>query len=299
MFKTYLNVKINNLSNIKHLQNAEHMHSVNHSDFLIHWTGKDIDNKHDPDWYHRPYCEIKNNDLIEEYIQRLVSILKYGLWMTKDEELILDGQKINRPLVARTCFTELKLSDSRAHAVKFGRLGIGVKRFFLFDRLGCPMIYVQPEMQNLFLPKANKNLPNQNYYQWMLLFAKEMFERDDRGHIRYDIFDESEWRIVFSEEIKTTMNEAIKNRVIKKRPEEMFLKPDNLPGENKPEYLLPLDGWFSMVIFPSLEIKNRALENTEIINLINDIKKADTPGCTKNERVNLPILLDLDACKHF
>jgi hypothetical protein len=53
-----------------------------HSDFLIHWTGKDI-----------------------------------------DENLIIDV-----PAVPQTCFTELKLSQSRAHAREYGRLGIGGKR---------------------------------------------------------------------------------------------------------------------------------------------------------------------------
>lgn len=53
--------------------------------------------------------------------------------MTKEEEdefVVVNGVRIRRPLVARACFTELRLSETRVHATRFGRLGIGFKRFF-------------------------------------------------------------------------------------------------------------------------------------------------------------------------
>jgi hypothetical protein len=113
-----------------------------HSDFLIHWTGWDIDKQFDPDWKADTVSTRIRDGLVEAYSQRLKDILRFGLWMTQsndNQEIRVNGRKFAKPLVARTCFTELKLSEARKHAEKFGRLGIGVKRYFVFDRLGGPM----------------------------------------------------------------------------------------------------------------------------------------------------------------
>ena len=136
-----------------------------HSDIIIHWTGKDIDAK-DPAFsktlpvHWRKHCLrpidqsslIKEPKLIEGYVNRLQDILKFGLWMTSEKSLDEikkepsrsqdDGRLYETMDVAHVCFTELKLSESRQHAFEYGRLGIGVKRMFLFDRAGQPMIYV-------------------------------------------------------------------------------------------------------------------------------------------------------------
>ena len=113
-----------------------------HSDFLMYWTGKDIDDEYDKNWYESDKSKTnivhKVNNL---YLTRLYNTLKYGLWMTEADEgeLCFGGSNMTIPLVPKTCFTELKLSESRKHARKFGRLGIGVKRNFLFDRSGRPL----------------------------------------------------------------------------------------------------------------------------------------------------------------
>ena len=52
------------------------MHRPIHSDFLIHWTGKDIDKK-------TGLRSTEERDRL--YLKRLKFILKYGLWMTKDK----------------------------------------------------------------------------------------------------------------------------------------------------------------------------------------------------------------------
>jgi hypothetical protein len=123
-----------------------------HSDFIIHWTGKDIEKK---------YLGSGNEkDKNEQYLNRLKLLLKHGLWMTIDEEeqSVKDGSGsncFNRPFVARACFTELKLSEVSEHAGIYGRLGIGFKRFFLFNHLGCPMIYYPTDIrgrENWLLP---------------------------------------------------------------------------------------------------------------------------------------------------
>ena len=111
-----------------------------HSDFLIHWTGEDIDkdlgenyNK-SKDWQNKTSSETCSK-AIDEYLRRLKFILKYGLWMTKrrgnDDVIQINCQKFSKPRISRACFTELQLSETRKHAKKFGRLGIGVKRYFL------------------------------------------------------------------------------------------------------------------------------------------------------------------------
>ena len=101
-----------------------------HSAFLIHWTGKDIDSEDDQHWY-RSAKSKTSKYCTEAYIERLKNILKYGLWMTeeqKDDLYFGHNDAIKIPTIPQTCFTELKLSESRKHARRYGRLGIGVKR---------------------------------------------------------------------------------------------------------------------------------------------------------------------------
>ena len=108
-----------------------------HSDFLIHWTGRDIAKKHG---IKRLNEKCYAPSIVNDYLDRLLNILKYGLWLTKrkggEEYIKLNKRPIKKPTVARVCFTELKLSDSLLHARNFGSLGIGVKRYYLFNRLG-------------------------------------------------------------------------------------------------------------------------------------------------------------------
>lgn len=105
-----------------------------HSSFLIHWTGKDIDDLYDKKWYEKDKSET-SEDVSRLYIKRLHDILKYGLWMTEENKLRFS--KIVIPTIPKTCFTELKISESRKHAKQYGRLGIGVKDLlYLIDLEG-------------------------------------------------------------------------------------------------------------------------------------------------------------------
>jgi len=146
------------------------MYKPIHSDFIIHWTGKDIDNLNNT-------TKIIKDQL---YLERLRDILKYGLWMTKDHEdayLIIEGEKFKRPKVARACFTELRLSEADAHAKEFGRLGIGFKRFFLFDRLGSPLVYYHPIRRNWFFPPFIPSQAKNNLDFYFLCFLKSMAKK--------------------------------------------------------------------------------------------------------------------------
>lgn len=283
------------------------MYQPIHSDFIIHWTGKkDIDN----------LSNSNNGEKDNLYLERLRDILKYGLWMTKNEEetlVIIDGEKIKIPNVARTCFTELKLSEVQTHAKEFGCLGIGFKRFFLFDRLGSPMIYYLPIRRNWFFPPFISNQNKNNLDLYFLCFLKSMANKDNNGYLQYKYFDESEWRIIYSEDIRKLLlaNSELFFKECKVDIETLFKNPRNktnreltdyyktLKRDKKPDYLIPLDAWFSMIIYPNIRVKNRAKEDKEIQELIEMIKAKNTPGCPPDEHKNYPIEVDLSACRNF
>jgi hypothetical protein len=113
-----------------------------HSDFLIHWTGKDLDLRYDANSADSHHSRT-SGELSGAYLARLCSIVKYGLWLTEepDCEANVGGHQVTIPSTPKICFTELKLSESRQHAKMYGRLGIGVKRPYVFDRSGRPVAY--------------------------------------------------------------------------------------------------------------------------------------------------------------
>lgn len=276
-----------------------------HSDFLIHWTGKDIDNEYDKQWYKSDKSKTnKNFDVTGKYIKRLHDILKHGLWMNKkpDPETIkVNDQEFKKPLVARTCFTELKLSEVRKHAKKCGRLGIGLKRYYLFDRLGGPMKYLQFDTLNLFFPPYSvydKYNPDHEKFS----FYKHMCSGKP---LTYDLFSESEWRIIYSENIKKKLKRAAPERLsLFVDPKESDCKElkqfyDGIQME-KPEYFLPLDAWLAMIIYPSPEVKIEARQNHEINYWIQVAKsKKPVTGCPRYEHEMWPVEVDLDACRNF
>ena len=125
-----------------------------HSDFLIHWTGGDFDKE---DWYSKESSNIESPTLIQSYLDRLIDILKYGFWLTDEPEkqICIKGKSISIPSTPRVCFTELKLSESRKHANRYGRLGIGVKRPYVFCRDGRPLVYYVDQRDPLLSSCAN------------------------------------------------------------------------------------------------------------------------------------------------
>lgn len=285
-----------------------------HSDFIIHWTGKDIDNLYDNNWIN-DHNSITNDNSTLEYIKRLKNILEYGLWMTEDtndENLQTINGKLNCPKHSRTCFTELKLSMARAHAAEYGRLGIGFKRFFLFDRLGAPMIYYSKDRNHWLQPPLIENNPEniENYYY--RCFLKPMTEKTENG-LHYKYYDESEWRIIYSEKIKEKLSQtpnlkSINNYFCEPSSiDDINFKNEITKSKNKPKYFIPIkDEWFAMIIYPSIEVKVRAQSDPEIRDLISKIKPSFDTSAMKErhkpkvwERYNLPIEIDLDTCRNF
>ena len=120
---------------------------------------------------------------------------------SEPEHTLIDG--VVAPSTAKCCFTELKLSLSRRHARRYGRLGIGVKRSFLFDRDGRPISYFsnRTEKKDRFLTLCGTELSNKD----MLLFFKPMHRDeivDGRKNRTYDLYSESEWRIIYSRQLE-------------------------------------------------------------------------------------------------
>lgn len=267
-----------------------------HSDFLIHWTGKDLDKLHAPTWYESD--KSKTSEILNDlYIKRLHNILNYGLWMTEEQEIKLtcDGDTVVIPPTPKVCFTELKLSESRRHAQQYGRLGVGVKRPFLFRRPGRPLLYYgfhEWTKNDRFLEACAKELQNKD----LLNFFKPM---NSSEILNYDFYSESEWRIIY-------FNELLEKRLIKdprdsKNAKEHEYFNSLAPKERgKLKYLIPLDGWFAMIIYPSLTTKNKAQqdESTGVKQQITRIKNLQDHG-NSVEGGNRPIEVDLDACGHF
>lgn len=276
-----------------------------HSDFLIHWTGKDIDEKHDEDWFTRSHRSCKSNDLTRHYTDRLKNILTYGLWMTKETvpEYTVGRETIVFPPTPQCCFTELKISDSRRHAAQYGRLGIGVKRPFVFNRFGRPLAYFGyggDKTNDKFLEACAQHLHDKK----LLNFFKPM--NSDRTRLTYDIYSESEWRILFFDQLLAN-KKIIDPRDRGNAKEHAYFC--SLPPEqqDKLRYLIPLDGWFAMIIYPSLAVKNQAQWDTklgirgEIERIKGDMSdngnKAEDLG--KIGKGNWPIETHLDSCRMF
>jgi hypothetical protein len=247
-----------------------------HSDFIIHWTGKDIDKEYDKDWTGKN-ASLTSAGSTEKYLKRLKYILKYGLWMTEcqtDAPIKSKYGEIKPPIHSRTCFTELKLSKARSHASEFGRLGIGFKRFFLFDRLGAPMIYFNEHGYNWLQPPLFLNTED-DYYK---CFFKSMTVKNE-SPLLYKYFDESEWRIIYSHNLKNKLKKSGLDKI-----NDHFVNFEDITehefkdycnnSEIKPNFLIPIeDKWVAMIIYPSIAVKVIAQADIEIRNLISSFKK--------------------------
>jgi hypothetical protein len=268
-----------------------------HSDFLSHWTGKDLDCSYDPHWDARAKSTT-DSVLAKKYIERLHAILKYGLWLTEEPEITwtIDGVQVTIPGTPKVCFTELKLSESRNHARQYGRLGIGVKRPYLFTRCGRPLAYFgfhADAKYDQFLKSCATELSNPA----LLNFFKPM---NSTRTLNYDLYSESEWRIIFLQELLD------RNLLVDPRNEinievNAFFRSLTAIEQDQLKYLVPLDGWFAMVIYPFLLAKNMAqqVDAFQIKQEIHRIKSKRNDHGNQVEHGNWPIEVDLDACQHF
>lgn len=268
-----------------------------HSDFLVHWTGKDLDCSFDPHWSNGDKSET-DDALLEKYLERLSNILQYGFWLTAEPEqtLDIDGLAVTIPSTPKTCFTELKLSESRTHARRYGRLGIGVKRPYLFSRCGRPLAYFgfhEHVQFDEFLKACATELTNQE----LLNFFKPM---NSSRTLNYDLYAESEWRIILIQEL-LKREVLIDPSDLKNTDANNFYRSLTATEQAHLKFLCPLDGWFAMIIYPSLKVKNAAQQRTgfRIKELIHAIKANPFDHGNQVERGSWPIEIDIDACRNF
>lgn len=117
------------------------------SDLLAHWSGKDIELD----------IAALDGEKRRSYKDRLKSILLGGgFWMTRPKESLIghttkEGETCTTIDydAATTCFTELKLTGSRDHCSKYGLCSVVVRRSFVLERLGGPVLYVRNRAKEL------------------------------------------------------------------------------------------------------------------------------------------------------
>jgi hypothetical protein len=227
-----------------------------HSKFLIHWTGNEkIEKQADED---KPRL----------YVERLKDDYQYGLYLKRKEEATLRHLKVKHLL--RLCFTELKLSQSEAHSIRYGKLGLGFSREFILKRGGRPVIYTPYLPTDGLLEKSLRQAYNQSFgleeihrpLVYVLAYIKRMSDRNRDQH--YEFYDEMEWRIVYDEDASN----------------QYFTK-----GKKDGEYRLKFEnGDVKVIIFPNEKTKSLSLADDDLKKVFSD---------------HLPIIATLEECKNF
>ena len=181
------------------------------SSLLAYWTGKDL----------LPANEPVTPRSREGHVGRLRDILTSGFWMTTPTEKLVGGAtsggvfsfEYQTPM---TCFTEVRLTQSRVHSERYGRLAIVVDRQFVLERWGGPVHYVRNNADEFVVsnfrllrnwisrllddPKLRNIVPllPENRSSLDLLFSM-LKGMSDAGSDNHKYLDEHEWRIPFSQ----------------------------------------------------------------------------------------------------
>ena len=238
--------------------------TILHTKFLVHWTGKD---------FHAPSTNPLDDMIRKHYVNRLADILKNGFFMQRSEE---ESERVHdadggwiQSRIARTCFTEIKLSMAKRHAQEYGCLGVGVSRDFVTERYGNPVFYVtNGDYSNIvtcarkvhdFLQKTDSSIFLE--FRTMLGYMKKMGEQNSDDLVYYD---ELEWRIVHLNRLESAGKITVqddKNHIYR-----IQLKKDDI----------------KVLVFPDEETKNLALGNADISALIHK-----------------PICVTMNDCENF
>lgn len=117
--------------------------------------------------------------------------------------------------------------------------------------------------------------------------------------LNYDLYSESEWRILHFREL-LAVRKVIDPRDEKNAREHAYFKSLSTDAQAKLKYLIPLDGWFATIIYPSLTIKNWAQRGRESsVRLEIERIKSQPDRGNRVEEGNWPIEVHLDSCGHF
>ena len=128
------------------------------------------------------------------------------------------------------------------------------------------------------------------------------------GLLDYELYSESEWRILFFDELLNSRPPMIIDPRDKANERE-YKYYKSLPSkqQEKLKYLIPLDGWFAMIIYPSGEVKNtsqwdlrfKVMDQIEAIKRKEDDHGNKVEGLKNPMRGRWPIEVELDSCRHF
>lgn len=160
-----------------------------HSNFLVHWTGKDIED-----------CSATGKSKL--YVERLKDDLEKGLFAKRTSEDSIREWKIKN--LIRICFTEIRLSQTQTHAERYGKLGIGFNRDFIMSKGGRPVIYIpfnakndsrllEDSIRNVF-EQSNDNSEIHRSAKWIMAHVKRMSNGKTENY-----YEEMEWRLVHDE----------------------------------------------------------------------------------------------------
>jgi len=283
-----------------------------HSDFLVYWTGKDIEkdiaNKRAAGSGAAAHASTTDLETTRRYLKRLKSILEYGLWMNdsdEEEHFGARGHQGSRPHFPRVCFTELKLSEARAHALHFGRLGIAFKRPFVVNRGGLPVLYY-PQWTDRWARSIGREGLVFGENDVYASFLKRMGPGDG---ISYKYLNESEWRILFSPWLLEKRQDNRPPYATTPEETEGFLAefPSGArPDPQRPRYLLSVNSrWLALIIYPSIQVLHAAQEDEELRKLLRQIKPKGGPGpvspceTARYEPYVLPMEIELDTCRNL
>ena len=235
------------------------------SKLLIHWTGKDkIEEKRkkgfSEDW------------LVNEYADRLKDYYRRGLFARRKKEVeVLPGVSINN--LVRICFSEIRLSQAKDHAARYGALGIGFSRDFIASKGGQRVIYIPYEPEGGLVErdiksawKESRGIPTvQASLKWMLAFCKPMSNGQPEDSADYvDNYEEMEWRLVYRE--NSDPGGVFSNP-------QRFIHRVEFNAEN-----------VKLIVFPDDKVRRRTLEDAEMAPFFN---------------AHQPDLVLLEDCIHF
>ncbi len=163
-----------------------------HSKILVHWTGKNIERN-------------PSANKSQLYVERLIDDLQNGLFTKRTTDAVIRKTKIKN--LVRICFTEIRLSQARTHAERYGKLGIGFTRDFIMNKGGRPVIYIPFEvrkdghgLENLIGTVYDKSAGDDEIHKstkWIMAHVKRM--SNGKGE---DYYEEMEWRLVHDESPK-------------------------------------------------------------------------------------------------
>lgn len=172
--------------------------------------------------------------------------------------------------ISRICFSEIRLSQARVHATRYGDLGIGFSREFVLEREGNPVFYVQNGAKGHVIQNLDRlrgfvenSRQKKKELEVILGYLKNMSEKND-SDLKY--YDEMEWRIVHLENRMKERRVAVEDE--SQNIYRLTLKPNDI----------------KIIVFPDNETQRKALSDDFI---------------QKYFKSYLPMMVTLDECDNF